>query len=293
MFRRTTAIPAAAAAAGLLAALPSLPAGAETSGALSCGSVVTTDVTLTSDITGCQEYGLVVAADGVTIDLNGFRITGAGRGTTRAGIYIDGADWITVRNGSVAGFALGVDAYQSDLSRYQDLDVRDTIYGIGIQESFGAEVSDSLFEANRAGVFLLQSEDAVVSRSRFVRNETQGLDANDTPSLRVIDNEFVANTFDGASLSMAPNSTVDGNTFRRNGLGGLYSIASDGGVVSSNVAIGNDFDGLLADGSGTTFRDNKANANGQRGIVTADDAIDAGGNRAHGNSEADCVGISC
>ena len=56
-------------------------AGVVSSGApaqtLECGAEVTGDVTLEASLTGCTT-GLVVGADGVTIDLNGYAIKGVG-----------------------------------------------------------------------------------------------------------------------------------------------------------------------------------------------------------------------
>jgi hypothetical protein len=43
---------------------------------LSCGATITTSVKLTKDLLNCAVDGLVVGANGITIDLNGHRITG-------------------------------------------------------------------------------------------------------------------------------------------------------------------------------------------------------------------------
>ena len=49
---------------------------------LECGERVTEDVRLDSDLRDCRGVGLViVAADGVTVDLGGHTIDGTGRGT--------------------------------------------------------------------------------------------------------------------------------------------------------------------------------------------------------------------
>ena len=45
-----------------------------------CGDVVTTNVTLAKSLKGCAS-GLVVGADNVTIDLNGYAIKGLANGT--------------------------------------------------------------------------------------------------------------------------------------------------------------------------------------------------------------------
>ena len=74
-----------------------------------CGQVVTTNALLTQDLV-CTGDGIVVGASGITIDLKGFTI----RGDRDVGDYgIDdsaGFDNITIMNGMIRNFYLGVDA---------------------------------------------------------------------------------------------------------------------------------------------------------------------------------------
>jgi hypothetical protein len=74
-----------------------------------CGQVVAANAVLTQDLV-CTGDGIVVGASGITIDLKGFTI----RGDRDVGDYgIDdsaGYDNITIKNGLVRNFYLGVDA---------------------------------------------------------------------------------------------------------------------------------------------------------------------------------------
>ncbi|MBK9053060.1 MAG: right-handed parallel beta-helix repeat-containing protein [Chloroflexi bacterium] len=54
---------------------------------------------------GCLGDGLIIGADGLTIDLGGYTLTGTGLG---AGILNDGYNFVTVRNGTIQGFNYGV-----------------------------------------------------------------------------------------------------------------------------------------------------------------------------------------
>jgi hypothetical protein len=93
------------AALGVAAALP---AAAQVVG---CGAVLTTDTTLTADVTGCQGSGLVIGAPGITVDLGGHTVGGlAGQGGDPGQVGIDdsgGFDDVTIRNGSVTHFEHG------------------------------------------------------------------------------------------------------------------------------------------------------------------------------------------
>jgi parallel beta-helix repeat protein len=66
---------------------------------------VTTSVTLENDLAGCSGDGLVVGADGVTIDLNGHTVAGTFAG---AGVDLGDHRRVTVRNGRIRSFADGV-----------------------------------------------------------------------------------------------------------------------------------------------------------------------------------------
>src|SRR4051812_27856408 len=75
-----------------------------------CGAVITADTTLDSDLVGCPQDGIVIAAGNVTLDLNGHTISGTG---TAAGIR--GAAGPTLANvvirgrGTVTAFRVGID----------------------------------------------------------------------------------------------------------------------------------------------------------------------------------------
>ena len=97
----STAVPLLAAAAVALGS-----AATASAQPVSCGQVVTHDVTLDADLDCSQpgSTGLVVGADGITIDLNGHTITGTTQGVGTATIGIDnrgGHDGVTVRNGKI------------------------------------------------------------------------------------------------------------------------------------------------------------------------------------------------
>jgi hypothetical protein len=112
----------AALAAAMLLALSAGPALADH---VQCGDVITQDTTLTADL-NCSGDGLMIAADGVTLDLAGHSITGPGPGSGCAvtacrfynGVLVGGTGTgqaprpsvrnVTVENGTIRGFDAGV-----------------------------------------------------------------------------------------------------------------------------------------------------------------------------------------
>lgn len=86
---------------------------------LSCGDVITQDTTLTADVGPCAGTGLIVAANGVTLDLGGHSVMGDAEarsandelgptGRDRAGVVLRQVRNVTVTNGTVTGFDAGV-----------------------------------------------------------------------------------------------------------------------------------------------------------------------------------------
>src|SRR5207247_50286 len=74
--------------------------------AVGCGDTITADVTLTADVSGCAGDGLVVAADGGRVSVDGHVVSWSGAG---GGLPISGAN-VSVGDGFVRAFDTGVRA---------------------------------------------------------------------------------------------------------------------------------------------------------------------------------------
>ena len=106
---------AAIAAAGALA-LSASPAAAHTRAKIKCGQTLTQSVRLTDDLVNCPGDGLVIGADGITVDLGGHTLDGVASAAAcdvrpaNAGIRNTGYDRVTLVNGTIKQFDLGVEA---------------------------------------------------------------------------------------------------------------------------------------------------------------------------------------
>jgi parallel beta helix pectate lyase-like protein len=107
-----------AAVAGMLA-VPSGAAAADPA----CGDTVNHDVTLQHnlDCTAGGTNGLIVGKDGITIDLNGHKITGNGGADGYYGIDDESHDKVTVKNGTLKDWETGVYAYYGSHSTFSHL----------------------------------------------------------------------------------------------------------------------------------------------------------------------------
>ena len=120
-----------------------VPSAFGASDTLTCGSVIVADTTLTEDLQDCAT-GLIVGADNVTIDLNGFAIRGLGA-DGGVGVEAIGRSGVTVKNGRITKFATGVSFFESAQSTISDIAARETRVGIQVDGSQGSGEQ----EANR------------------------------------------------------------------------------------------------------------------------------------------------
>ena len=75
---------------------------------VSCGQTITQSTTLDSDVGPCPNNGIIVGADGITLNLNGHRVFGTAGSGDGAGILLHNRTGVTVTTGSVTDFDGGV-----------------------------------------------------------------------------------------------------------------------------------------------------------------------------------------
>jgi parallel beta-helix repeat protein len=238
---------------------------------VNCGDTITVDTTLDSDLVDCPDYGIVIGADNITLDLNGHLIDGDDPPNTcedpecDVGIYNNGNNGVTVRNGSVRGFN-GDAVLIVNTSRNRVA---------GISSVSGIEVYGTR---------------NVIARNRHVR----GFFGIFVDGGR---NQIARNVVVGARDGIVLSSGGFNNILRRNRVRGSRRdgiwINEAGSVLRRNLAIGSGDDGIVARDRSTVTR-NRAVRNGDLGIKAGFRAIDGGGNRAHGNGNpAQCEGVVC
>src|SRR5215208_5880264 len=112
-FERVAALSAVLAVAGLLASGSSSVLASQ----VICGASITTDTKLTRDVENCPNNGIVIAADNITLDLNGHQVGGDGEPVASCpesqscDVGVDnsaGHSRVTIRGGTVHGFDAGV-----------------------------------------------------------------------------------------------------------------------------------------------------------------------------------------
>jgi parallel beta-helix repeat protein len=280
-----TALTAATAALALISALPAGAAGP------ACGDVVVADVRLTADLSDCAGFGLVVGASGVTIDLAGHTISGTG---TSAGIATEGHDRVTLKGGTIRGFAQGVDLLAGRGARIRDVALVDNLIGIVTIRSTRVTLDRVVATGNAgSGVEAFLAEQLTVRDSAFSGNGRGGIVDRSTWGSRYTGNAVSGNAF-GMALDDSDEALASGNRVEGNdGDGIALGFRTTTAEVDRNTASGNAGHGISVEEPGNRVKANTADGNARLGISAVAGTRDGGRNTASGNAGGSCVGVAC
>jgi parallel beta-helix repeat protein len=227
---------------------------------VSCGERITADTTLQQDLVNCPNHGIVIAADGVTLDLNGHLVDGDGTPAADCdqqkepcdfGVFNDGHDGVTVMHGSVREFAVGV-LFGTLSGRARDnrvLDVSATknqFAGLGIFSQVRGLVRNS-------------SGDGSLDR------DGSGLQLGDANHVRILNNSFRHNAHTGLIIFESGRNVIKGNLFSRNDDEGILMEGGERFRVTRNRFVRNGGGITLGPGSRNVIADNRISG-GRDGI---------------------------
>ena len=265
------------------------PAGAAE---LRCGDTIAADTVLTADVTGCGSTGLVVAADGITLDLNGHTVAGKQAGF---GIVVSGRRRVTIQNGTVSSFRVGVSAADSSDVTVRHLAVVDGHDGVNFFHVSRGTIAGSSFTGNDASAIFPETVSEIRVVDNTVWGNAAGFSAVDIAGGTVARNEVWDQTYYGLFFIDATGLTFADNRFERNGTVGMQiSGESAGNLLARNRAWRNGANGIEVEAPGNTLTRNTAFFNGGFGIDAAAGTLDGGRNHAkHNGAGAQCAGIAC
>jgi parallel beta-helix repeat protein len=219
---------------------------------------VTTSVVLDADLTGCA-VGLVVGADGITVDLNGHSITGTGRSNGANLVYGDTEDGVdntaghvrvTIENGRIQGFDTGVKLHDANANHLTGLEL----------------------DRNLAGILLLESQGNLIERNHADQN-SYGLYPYESNGNTIVDNELTGNVF-GAYPVESSDNLIEGNTILFSGILGMQVVEdSNRNRILSNVIDVSGFVGVVLGGStDNVLEDNQLTRHPGFGVIIANTA---------------------
>jgi hypothetical protein len=118
-----------------LAVLPALGPGTALANHVNCGDTITQSTTLDSDLLNCPGNGVVIGADGITLDLNGHVIDGVAFQSQTGVDNGGGYDGVTIENGAIQEFFNGIAFQHVANSRVTGVGMRDVFFGVRLESS--------------------------------------------------------------------------------------------------------------------------------------------------------------
>ncbi|MCH9648136.1 MAG: right-handed parallel beta-helix repeat-containing protein [Deltaproteobacteria bacterium] len=191
-----------------------------------CVTTLLTSTTLVGPAI-CAGDGPTIGADDITLDCNGFTITGSGGGT---GIQLNGRTGVIVENCTVANFAVGFRLMGSS-SNYltNNIAINNTSVGNGAFQLSGG------------------SDGNVLEKNQAQNNAGRGFAVINSIGNMLIENVAVANGFRGIDLIDADgNALVRNNASQNFSAGVVIQGTSDGNILYRNQIMGNQSEGVAS-----------------------------------------------
>jgi parallel beta-helix repeat protein len=288
-------------------------AGPASAAHVSCGQTILVSTVLDSNIGPCGSTGLIVAANNITLDLNGFTVSGGPTGEGAPGILLDGTTGVTVKNGTVTQFDAGVSiegGSGNTVTGIRALDNRSNFgdYGDGIImfHSNSNRVTNNQVRNNGPydGIGVLRGAFNVIDSNQItdnnqssgntagVRLENEGFSASND---NVVTNNLVSNsgTFGIQVFAGGSRNQIKFNQVVNNALDGITVFAGgNNNVIEGNRVQGNRANGIRIRAAAGNFpapTGNQILRNVSFGNATfdlRDDQANCDGNQWHGNQGA-------
>ena len=122
------------------------------SASVSCGEVIKQSVKLTSNL-DCKTDGIIIGADGITVDLNGHTITGPGVSTSKVGLMLSDKDNVNIIGpGIIENFQAGVLNTGGQDDKISAVTFTENQIGSFNTGAARTTIEDNLFFSNNIGV---------------------------------------------------------------------------------------------------------------------------------------------
>jgi len=232
----------------VLASLPAILAvpvwATAASGAvLSCGQTITQSTVLDNDLSGCANNGIVIGANNITLDLNGRTVSGTAGSGDGGGVVLVGRTGVTVRNGTVTNFDVGVVIEGGSANTVQGVNALNNISYENVPVRRGGD-----------GIAILSSRDNRILNNNTVNNGPYsgiGIYSNvDSAHPRSTTGVSSGNVVDGNNVSGNIQGRQPNNVVNNDNIGIRLEPGNTGNSILNNRVTNNGLDGI------TLFRNN-------------------------------------
>jgi parallel beta-helix repeat protein len=212
-----------------------------------CGQIIRVDTVVANDLINCHRVGLIIGAEGVSLDLNGHLIDGDGVADFE-GIQSIGHDNVAVFNGRVRDFVEGIAVVDTDGATVRDLTVsRMRHVGVFVAQSLDVDVTGTHTTSIAfSAVFVTHSSDVDVARNTGSDNGG-GVGFNAVSAASIVHNQFVGEECNSVYLyGSSHHNAIADNTIAGGGEcegisitdGSHHNLVARNSVVDSGAGIG-------------------------------------------------------
>ena len=230
-----------------------------------CGTTITSDTSLTHDLHGCPGEGVVIGADGITLDCQGHMLTSSPqpqRLPYNAGVYSRNKQGITIKNCISAGFyydfLLDSSAF-STLSNNTAGVSTDSKVGFNVTLSHHVTLIDNAVAGTQTGFGVISTTLSIII-SNTVRSTSYGIVLDKYSSFNSIQSNIVSSNYTGVDIegshNLIFNNLLDSKAYLNQGeVGNSWNTTKKLGVniIGGPFLGGNfwsDYNGIDIDGDG-------------------------------------------
>lgn len=263
------------------------------SNVFSCGSIITKSCTLNSDLLCDYADGIIIGADNITIDGNGYTLDGGiiddCSGTVPiCGILNEGHSNVIIKNLEIKNFCIGIN--------FEKGESENTVNNCTIDHCEIHDIGNEINGDNSQGIRWYYVSDSVISNSKIynVSGTGDGCDSGGNgifiyagENNTMINNEIHNNLKAGIYTKMKPKyNTISNNNVNGNGQGGivLRCKLSSFFNIEHNTVTNNVGAGIYIGGPSNTVKYNTINNNT---IGTSLDEVSMNGNGIRVSRDAD------
>ncbi len=212
-----------------------------------CGEVVQGNVNLTANL-NCSGDGIIVGADNVNINLNGYSITGPGQQSSKVGVVIPNNNNIMVVGpGVIKGFQAGILATGSNNVQIKSIILKNNEIAVFTTGSTNTQVSDNIITNNNLGVASHSSRGASLMSNLINSNQLAGVTLVNTHKAII-----TANNIEGGQNGLFLDAQSSENTISMNNV--LHNVIdlnnANGLAPNINVNSYSDNNCMLSNPSG-------------------------------------------
>ncbi|HXS61021.1 MAG TPA: right-handed parallel beta-helix repeat-containing protein [Candidatus Sulfopaludibacter sp.] len=183
---------------------------------LSCGQVIKDSVKLSANL-DCKSDGLIVGADGITIDLNGHTLAGPGPDSSKIGIMLATSSGVTITGpGTISGFQAGIlntGGQDNQIGRVIFQNNQIAIFNTGAKNT---DIEQNMMFNNAIAMASHSSQGTTFSKNLLESNNLAGVTLVNSAGNK-IDTNIIQGSNNGVFVDgQSTNNQIDTNTIMKN-----------------------------------------------------------------------------